>query len=83
MRGYNLINGRGEHLIVVEKFIKRKLKKAERVHHLDSNKKNNNIKNLMLFPNQKEHKSFENKIAQFGLTNPIKKQIANRWSEFK
>jgi len=36
----------------------------------------------MLFPNDKEHIKFHNKIRQFGMTNPIKRQIKNRWNEF-
>lgn len=80
---YILIKGRGEHLIAVERFIKRKLKPEERVHHLDENKQNNSIKNLMLFPNDSEHIKFHNKVRQFGLTGPIKRQIAKRWDEFK
>ena len=81
MSDYILIKGRGEHLIVLEKFIGRRLKKAERVHHLDLNKKNNKISNLMLFKNDKEHISFHNKIRQFGMTNPIRRQIKNRWQK--
>ena len=78
---YTLINGRGEHLIIVEKFIGRKLKKAERVHHINLNKKDNRIENLMLFKNDSEHIKFHNKIRQFGYTNPVKRQIKNRWKQ--
>lgn len=81
--GYKLIKGRGEHLVVMEKFIKRKLKTEERVHHLNEIKSDNRISNLMLFKNDKEHISFHRKIQQFGYTNPIKRQIKNRWNEFK
>lgn len=69
-----------EHRFIVECFIKRNLKKEEKVHHINFNKQDNNLSNLFLFPNQKEHKSFENKVIQFGYTNPIKKKIENRWS---
>jgi hypothetical protein len=72
-----------EHKIVVENFIGRKLKKEEVIHHLDFNKKNNKIENLMLFHNQKEHASFHIKIKKFGITNPIAKQIEERWENFK
>lgn len=78
---YILIKGRGEHLIVVEKFIGRKLNKSERVHHIDLNKKNNSIKNLMLFKNDSEHIKFHNKIRQFGMTRPILRQIKERWKK--
>ena len=80
---YKLINGELEHRLNVEIKIGRKLTKAERVHHLDENKKNNNIENLMVFPSQKAHQSFHLKIKQFGFTGPIKRQIKNRWIEFK
>ncbi len=79
---YKLINGELEHRTVVSRFIGRFLYDEERIHHLDGNKKNNSIKNLMLFPSQKEHKSFENKVRQFGITNSIQRQIENRWTEF-
>lgn len=64
-----------EHRAIVEDFIKRSLKKGECIHHIDENKQNNNIENLMLFKNHGEHSSFHNKVKQFGFTNPILKQI--------
>lgn len=80
---YIMKNGRAEHLQIVEKFIGRKLNKAERVHHINLNKKDNRIENLMLFPNDKQHISFHNKIRQFGMTRPILRQIKERWDEVK
>lgn len=71
-----------EHRVVVEKFIGRYLNPEEVVHHLDFDKENNKIDNLMIFPNQKAHMKFHTKLAQFGLTNPIKRQIANRWDAY-
>jgi len=64
---------------LVEEFIGRKLKKEEVIHHLNSNRKDNRIENLMIFKSQAEHTSFHNKIRQFGMTNNIKRQIKNRW----
>jgi len=78
--GYKKIKGKLEHQLVVEAFIQRKLKKDEVVHHISGNPKDNSIENLFLFPSQKAHKSFENKVRQHGNTNNIKKQIQNRWS---
>lgn len=69
-----------EHRAVTENFIKRKLNPGECIHHLDGDKKNNDIKNLMIFKNNKEHASFHIKIKQFGLTNNIKRLIKNRWN---
>ena len=40
--------GRHEHRVVVEKFLGRKLKSDEIIHHIDQNKHNNSIKNLRL-----------------------------------
>lgn len=68
-----------QHRLEVEKKIKRYLNQEEKIHHIDENRQNNNIDNLMLFKNQKEHQSFHLKIKQFGITNPIKKQINERW----
>lgn len=72
-----------EHRLVVEDKIGRLLNSDEVVHHLDENKKNNSINNLMLFPNQKAHQRFHLKLKQFGMTEPLRKQIENRWKEFK
>lgn len=68
-----------EHRLVVEKKIKRFLRPGEVIHHIDEDKSNNHIDNLMLFATQKDHMKFHTKIKQFGMTNPIKRQIKNRW----
>lgn len=44
-----------EHRFIMEKKIRRFLKKNEIVHHIDQNTLNNNPENLMLFPNHSEH----------------------------
>jgi VCBS repeat-containing protein len=72
-----------EHRYVVQQFIGRELKDGEVIHHIDGNTKNNVIYNLYLFKTQKEHKAFENKVRQFGFTQPIKTQIKNRWKDIK
>lgn len=71
------------HRRVVEEFIGRKLTKEEVVHHLDFNKHNNSINNLMIFPNQKAHASFHIKFEKFGLNKQIRNQIAFRWKAYK
>ena len=73
----------GEHRLVVEDKIGRVLTSQEVVHHLDSNKENNQIGNLMIFKSQKLHQKFHLKLNQFGYTNPIKRQIENRWKEYE
>ena len=53
-----------EHIVVMEKHLGRSLNKSEVIHHIDKDKGNNNITNLMLFPNNKLHLKFhcENNI---------------------
>ena len=48
-----------EHRYVVEKYIERKLKRTEIVHHIDGNKLNNNLENLYVFHNKESHTAFE------------------------
>lgn len=66
----------------VEMRIGRFLTSKEVVHHLDENKGNDSISNLMIFPSQKEHASFHNKVRQLGFTRPIKKQIEERFKNY-
>jgi len=54
-RGYVL-----EHRIVMEEFLGRELTKYEVVHHINFDKKDNRIENLMLFATQSEHMKFHN-----------------------
>lgn len=68
-----------EHRLVVEEKIGRYLTEKEVVHHLDGNRTNNKIENLMLFKNNSDHIKFHIKIKQFGYTNPLVGQILNRW----
>lgn len=48
-----------EHRLVMEKHLGRYLTKLEEVHHIDFNKQNNKIENLMLFSSHSEHVKFE------------------------
>ena len=48
-----------EHRLIMSINIGRLLTKDEVVHHIDHNPKNNNIENLMLFKNNREHKIYE------------------------
>jgi len=71
-----------EHRLNVENKIGRLLNPKEVVHHINEIKDDNRIENLMLFKNGAEHLKFHIKIRQFGITNPIRRQIENRWKEY-
>lgn len=45
-----------EHRLIMEKHIKRYLKREEVVHHINRNEADNSIKNLLLLPNNSEHR---------------------------
>ena len=47
-----------EHRKVMQDFLKRKLKTREQVHHVNGDKIDNRIENLMLFANASEHAKF-------------------------
>jgi len=54
-----------EHILVMEEAIGRQLKKEEIVHHIDEDKGNNYIGNLILFANGTMHKKFHNRLLAF------------------
>jgi len=71
------------HRWIMEKNIGRKLRKEEVVHHIDGNKKNNNIKNLRLFANQKEHHNYhENHLKNYGTWHEIVPSYIKQHSYF-
>ncbi len=72
-----------EHRVVVEKFIGRLLEVAEVVHHIDKNKQNNSINNLMIFPNANEHLKFHIYFDKYGFNKRTRKIIATRWKPYK
>lgn len=49
-----------EHISVMTKYLGRDLKEGEEIHHIDKNKQNNSIENLMLFKSHSEHMKFDN-----------------------
>ncbi len=54
-KSYPKLYGRHEHRVNAEEKIGRPLKRGEVVHHIDGNRQNNNLENLMVFPSQREH----------------------------
>ena len=52
-----------EHRLVMEQHIGRILNSKERVHHIDRNKLNNNISNLILCSNESEHQKLYHQFA--------------------
>lgn len=54
------LNGKkfDEHRLIFEKHLGRKLTKEEIVHHIDGDKSNNDINNLMLFPTKSVHTKY-------------------------
>lgn len=74
---YIRLNGKeiGEHDLVMMRFLGRKLKKNEVVHHIDGNKLNNDIKNLSLMTRNehtKLHNKFEKTIKQCARCGDVK-----------
>ena len=62
----------------MEKHLGRKLKKEERVHHIDGDRANNKINNLMLFPTHKAHTEFHYHEGGSGLiAGTNKKKLIN------
>ena len=68
--GYIVFRERGSrlntsfHRVIMANHIGRELTKKEVVHHIDGNKANNEISNLMLFPNNGDHIRYHNKLKK-------------------
>lgn len=55
-----------EHRLVMERHLGRYLTKSEVIHHINRNKKDNKINNLMLFPNNQAHLRFHRELKKNG-----------------
>jgi len=60
-----------EHHLIIEKYIRRLIRKGEEGHHINGIKTDNRPQNLMLFRNKSAHTRFENKLLL--KKSPIKK----------
>jgi hypothetical protein len=63
------INGKGRltYRLAIEKLIGRTLKPSEVVHHIDSDPRNDNPKNLFVFRNQSAHFRWHHFLRRHGL----------------
>lgn len=56
-----------EHRVVMSKFLKRELHKGESIHHINGNKTDNDITNLYLCQNEREHQRLHQQLQQVSL----------------
>ena len=54
-----------EHILVMEKYLGRLLKKGEEIHHKDGNPSNNSLDNLQLFSSSSDHITYEMQLRDF------------------
>lgn len=64
-KAYTKTYGRHTHRIVAEQMLGRKLLPGEVVHHIDGNKQNNDLDNLMVFASQEEHAAWHVREERF------------------
>ena len=64
-------NGMYEHILVMEQELGRFLFSGEVIHHIDGNKSNNNLENLMLFSSDGDHREFHNFMTKIRVCKNI------------
>lgn len=57
--------GRHEHRVVAELLLERSLMPGEVVHHIDGNKRNNDVNNIRVYKSQSEHAKFHAEFNWF------------------
>ena len=67
-----------EHRLVVEELVGRLLEDTEVVHHINFNREDNRPENLALFESQQAHAHWHRQFRQFGLTNPLRRELQIR-----
>lgn len=68
-KGYTRTDGVPKHRYVMEQHLGRFLKPGEVVHHIDGNKLNNDISNLMLLKDDRAHRVFHRSYHHFKFVN--------------
>lgn len=76
---YRKTHGRHTHRVIVEEVIGRKLKPTEIVHHINGDRHDNRLVNLMLFENQSEHVKWHKCMGVFEVTGITEKDL---WSSY-
>lgn len=84
MPNHPFANNKGqvrEHRLVMEKYLGRYLTKDETIHHKDGNRLNNNIKNLILFKSNSEHRTYHNFMFSYLITNNLVDDFQKFWEQ--
>jgi len=59
-------NYKKEHVVLIEKQLGRKIRKNECIHHIDGNKQNNNLDNLVVIKSNKHHRQIHFSLQKIG-----------------